>query len=147
MHFPSTGESIGKGRLGEECDNLRQIAARVSEYSMVLMDEALSSTSAVEAVFIASEVLLGLSSIGVRGIFSTHLHDLAQRVDELNRHSANKAKIDNLVAEVEPDTTNRTFKILRAKPDGLSYARSIAEQYGITLDQILQARRQQQAGR
>lgn len=147
VHFPSTGESIGKGRLGEECDNLRQIAARVSEYSMVLMDEALSSTSAVEAVFIASEVLLGLSSIGVRGIFSTHLHDLAQRVDELNRHSANKAKIDNLVAEVEPDTTNRTFKILRAKPDGLSYARSIAEQYGITLDQILQARRQQRAGR
>ena len=142
VHFPSSGDSIGKGRLGEECDNLRQIVARVSEYSMVLMDEALSSTSAVEAGFIAGEVLLGLSSIGVRGIFSTHLHDLAQQVETLNQHSTSKAKIDSLVAEVEPGTTNRTFKIKRIKPDGLSYARSIAEQYGITLEQILQARRQ-----
>lgn len=147
VHFPSTGDAIGKGRLGEECDHLRQIVASASEFSMVLLDEALSSTSAVEAGFIAGEVLLGLSSIGVRGIFSTHLHDLAQRVDELNQHQANKVKIDNLVAEVESESTKRTFKINRVKPDGLSYARSIAQQYGITLEQILQTRRQQRFSR
>jgi len=142
VHFPSTSDAIGKGRLGEECNHLRQIIANASEYSMVLLDEALSSTSAVEAGFIAGEVLLGLSSIGVRGIFATHLHDLAGQVDQLNQHPANRVKIDNLVAEVEAGSTKRTFKIARVKPDGLSYARSIAEQYGITLEQILKTRRQ-----
>ncbi len=141
IHFPSTGAAVGKGRLGEECDHLRQILSRISEYSMVLMDEAFSSTSAVEASYIAGEVLLGISLIGARGIFATHLHDLAQQVDRLNAHGGNKAMLDNLVAEVESESTKRTFKISRIKPDGLSYARSIAEQYGITLEQILENRR------
>lgn len=141
IHFPSTGAAVGKGRLGEECDNLRQILAVISEYSMVLMDEAISSTSAVEAGYIAGEVLQGLALIGARGIFATHLHDLAMRVDELNAHGNLKSKIDTLVAEVDSESAERTFKISRIKPDGLSYARSIAEQYGITLEQILENRR------
>jgi len=143
VHFPSSGDSIGKGRLGEECEHLRDIFRCASEHSLVLMDEALSSTSAVEASYIAGEVLLSLSLIGARGIFATHLHDLAQRVDEINSYGGNKSKLDNLVAEVsmDEDGARRTYKIRRTKPDGLSYAKSIAQKYGITLDQIMRERR------
>ena len=124
VHFPSTGEPSAKGAC--KSDNPRQIAARVSEYSMVSWMRPVQHQRGGGGVIARSA--LGLSSIGVRGIFSTY-HDLARRVDELNRHSANKAKIDNL-AEVEPDTTNRTFKILRAKPDGLlcpQYRRAVPD--------------------
>jgi hypothetical protein len=31
----------------------------------------------------------------------------------------------------------RSFKIFRAKPDGKSYARDIAERYGLTYENIL----------
>ena len=44
-------------------------------------------------------------------------------------------KIDNLVAAIEKGS--RSFKILREKPDGKSYARDIAEKYGLSLDKIM----------
>ena len=76
--------------------------------------------------------------VGCRGIFSTHLHDLAASVDEINAACLPKGgvKIDNLVAAIQEGS--RSFKILRAKPDGKSYARDIAEKYGLSLDRILE---------
>ena len=43
--------------------------------------------------------------------------------------------IDTLVAGME--TGQRSFKIYRRKPDGKSYARDIAEKYGISYDTIV----------
>lgn len=135
--------AIGKGRLGEECARLRRTLEKATEYSLVPMDETLSSTSALEAGYIAGEVIIGLSLIGCRGLFATHLHDLAQRVDTLNAHPAVKAKIDNLVATLKSGEGEvRSYRIERMKPDGMSYARSIARKYGVTLEQILEMRQQ-----
>lgn len=140
LHFPGSGSTIGKGRLGEECANLKELLQAANKHSLVLMDEALSSTSAVEASYIASEVLVALSSIGVRCIFATHLHDLAQQIDEMNDHPQRKSKFDNLVAEVSKNDNKRSFKVTRTQPDGLSYAKSVAEKYGITLEQIMESK-------
>ncbi len=137
-NFPAKEEStVNKGRLGEECSRLSEMLDIITEHSLVLMDETLSSTSAIEATYIAAEVIVGLSLIGCRCIFATHLHDLSQMVDELNEKSPNGSRIDNLVAQLDDrDNNTRSYKILRTKPDGLSYAKNIAEQYGITLDRI-----------
>ena len=43
--------------------------------------------------------------------------------------------IDTLVAGIEEG--KRSFKILRAKPDGKSYARDIANKYGLSYESIL----------
>jgi DNA mismatch repair ATPase MutS len=133
--------SLGKGRLGEECARLRNTLEKATDCSLVLMDETLSSTSALEASYIAGEVIIGLSMIGCRCIFATHLHDLAQRVGELNRHPSARARIDNLVATLKDrESDQRSYKIVRTRPDGLSHARSIAEKYGVTLDSITKTR-------
>ncbi len=137
-HFPTGSEdTIDKGRLGEECSRLGSIFETVTEDSLVLLDESLSSTGSYEGAYIASEVLQGFSMVGCRGIFSTHLHDLAASVDEINAACLPKGgvKIDNLVAAIQEGS--RSFKILRAKPDGKSYARDIADKYGLSLDRIL----------
>lgn len=137
-HFPTGSEdTIDKGRLGEECSRLGAIFEEVTEDSLVLLDESLSSTGSFEGAYIASEVLQGFSMIRCRGIFSTHLHDLAASVDEINAACVPKGgvKIDNLVAAI--DKGSRSFKILRARPDGKSYARDIAEKYGLSLEHIL----------
>lgn len=141
-NFPAEEmDSIGKGRLGEECARLRNTLERATDCSLVLMDESLSSTSAVEASHIAGEVIIGLSMIGCRCIFATHLHDLAQRVGELNQHPSARARIDNLVATLKDgEGDRRSYKIVRMCPDGLSHARSIAEKYGVTLESIMKAR-------
>lgn len=137
-HFPTGGEdTIDKGRLGEECSRLNSIFDEVTENSLVLLDEALSSTGAFEGTYIASEVLQGFSMACCRGIFSTHLHDLAASIDSINAECVphGGVMIDNLVADIEDGT--RSFKILRETPNGKSYARDIAEKYGLSLDNIL----------
>lgn len=135
-HFPTgADDTIDKGRLGEECARLDAIIDAVSSRSLVLLDESLSSTGAFEASYIAAEVLAGFSLIGCRVLFSTHLHELAGMIDDINdRTRPNGAKIDTLVAGIEEG--QRSFKITRAKPDGKSYARDIAEKYGLSFDSI-----------
>ena len=137
-HFPTGSEdTIDKGRLGEECARLDEIFDKVTENSLVLLDESLSSTGSFEGAYIASEVLCGLSMAKCRGIFSTHLHELSAMIDDINKKCTadGGARIDTLVAGM--DNGQRSFKIVRAKPDGKSYARDIANKYGISLEHIL----------
>ena len=135
-HFPTGAEdTIDKGRLGEECARLGEIFDTVSPHSLVLLDESLSSTGSYEASYIAAEVLSGLSLVGCRALFSTHLHELAAELDSIAARSGG-APIDTLVAGIEGEG-KRSFKITRAKPDGKSYARDIASRYGLTYDNIV----------
>lgn len=141
-HFPTgADDTIDKGRLGEECARLREILDEVTDESLILLDESLSSTGAYEASFIASELLCGFSLIGARGIFSTHLHELAASVDEINRRTEGEGgiRLDNLVAGMQEG--KRSFLIERKKPDGKSYAADIAAKYGLSYDVIRTAQK------
>lgn len=137
-HFPEGAEdTIDKGRLGEECARLKDVFDSVSKNSMILLDESLSSTGAYEASYIASEILSGFAVIGCRGIFSTHLHELAASIAEINERSVGMGgiMIDTLVAGIEDG--KRSFKIHRMKPDGKSYARDIAAKYGLIFENLI----------
>ena len=137
-HFPSGAEdTIDKGRLGEECARLDEIFDYITEYSLILLDESLSSTGSFEASYIASEILSGISMVKCRGIFSTHLHELTSMIDGINEKCSKEggAVIDTLVAGIEDG--QRSFKIVRKKPDGKSYAKDIADKYGISYEHIM----------
>ena len=137
-HFPEgADDTIDKGRLGEECARLREIFDEMSEQSMFLFDESLSSTGAYEAAYIASEILTAMAVIGCRGIFSTHLHELAAAIPEINERSRahGGVRVDTLVAGIEEG--RRSFRIHRTKPDGKSYAKDIADKYGLSFDGLI----------
>ncbi len=139
-HFPASDENnYGKGRLESECARLGAIMESLKSTDMLIMDESFSSTSGLEASYIASEVLTGIGAIGSGGIYVTHIHDLPQQVGEYNSHPQNKGKIDNLVALMEnKEDGTRSYKISRTTPDGLSYAKDIAARYGLHLEDILE---------
>ena len=137
-HFPEgADDTIDKGRLGEECARLKEIFDAASPDSMILLDESLSSTGAYEAAYIAAEILSGFAVMRCRGIFSTHLHELAASVPEINARSIEQdgVRIDTLVAGIEDG--ERSFKIHRMKPDGKSYAKDIADKYGLTFESLI----------
>ena len=137
-HFPEgADDTIDKGRLGEECARLKEIFDAVSHDSMILLDESLSSTGAYEAAYIAAEILSGFAVMRCRGIFSTHLHELAASVPEINARSLERGgvRIDTLVAGIEDG--ERSFKIHRMKPDGKSYAKDIADKYGLSFESLI----------
>ncbi len=136
-HFPAgADDTVNMGRLGEECARLSEIFESVTKNSMVLLDESLSSTGSFEASYIAAEVLQGFSLVGCRTLFSTHLHDLASRLDEINENckALGGVPVDSLVADITEG--ERSFKVKRISPDGKSYAADIANKYGLSLTEI-----------
>lgn len=140
-HFPEgADDTIDKGRLGEECARLYEIFRSADENSMILLDESLSSTGAYEATYIAQEILTAFAALRCRGIFSTHLHDLAARAEEINARSRENGGVgvDTLVAGMEEG--KRSFRILRKKPDGKSYAKDIADKYGLSFENLFKNR-------
>ena len=138
-HFPEgADDTIDKGRLGEECARLKEIFDSADENTLILLDESLSSTGAYEASYIASEILSAFAVMRCRGIFSTHLHELAASVPDINERSMKQGgiRLDTLVAGIEEG--QRSFKIYRAKPDGKSYARDIADKYGLSFENLME---------
>lgn len=137
ISFADKSDSKDKGRLEEECVNINTIFSSLSEYSLVLMDETFSSTSSFEGAHIAFDVLAGLSAYGCRAVFSTHMHELLNMMEEINTGERAVSKIDTLMVGIEPDG-QRNYRIIRAAADGKSYAKSISEKYSLDYNSIIQ---------
>ncbi len=141
-HFASE-ERPGQeaGRLGEESGRVAAIFDLASAHSLVLLNETFASTSPSEGTYLARDVLMALRALGVRAVFATHLHDVAAELDALNA-APGSAHIFSLVATVAADSSTRTFKIIARPPEGQSYARDIAERYGVSYPQLIDRLRQ-----
>jgi hypothetical protein len=88
-HFPKEEKIEAEtGRFGDEARRLGEIFRHITENSMVLLNETLSSTSAGESLYLAQDVVRILRRAGLRAIYSTHLHELASLVEEINRATA-----------------------------------------------------------
>ena len=138
-HFPTSDEdNYGKGRLESECARISAILQKIRETDLLLMDESFSSTSLLEGSYIAGEILTAISVIGCGGLYVTHIHELTQHTAQFSSRPDAKGKIDNLVAQMQ-DVTNgvRSYRVLRTRPDGLSYAKDIASKYGLSCEEIL----------
>ncbi|WP_455381775.1 MutS-related protein [Salinispira pacifica] len=140
-HFPAEEKGqLSTGRLGEEAERFAGIFERVTGRSVVLLNESLASTSPGEGEYLAEDIVRALCVLGARGIFATHLHGLAERVEELNAITEGPSRLGSLVAGVEEhdesDTAIRTFHIRKGAPAGKSFAKDIASQYGISFEQL-----------
>ena len=132
-HFPADEDkTIDLGRLGEECVRFKQLYADCTSDSLLLLNESFSTTSFEEGYFIAKDSVRAILKKQVRTIYNTHMHKLAADVDEMNEGAAVKAA--SLV--VKSDGGKRSFKVEIASPEGMSYARDIAEKYGVTYEML-----------
>jgi hypothetical protein len=128
------------GRLGEEAKRLHNIFQRATRRSLVLLNESLSSTSPDESLYLSMDIVRGLRLLGARAIFATHLHGLAEAIDEINRDTAGDSALASLVSVTQQagEGGRRTYRIMATAPQGLSYARDIARKHGISFEQIEQ---------
>ncbi len=82
-HFPHEEKlESGAGRFGEEARRLAAVFENVTAESLVLFNESLSSTSPGESIYLAQDLVRILRQVGARAIFNTHLHQLAQSIEE-----------------------------------------------------------------
>ena len=126
--------TVDSGRLGEESKRLSEIFDSATEYSLLLLNESLATTNIEEGLYIAKDVVKAMRYLGVRCVFNTHMHDLARGLEEVNRSTEGKSVIESMITGVEGG--KRSFKISIAAPQGLSYAKDIAEKYGVTYENI-----------
>lgn len=134
-HFPADeNDTVDLGRLGEESSRLADIFNNATEKSLLLLNESLATTNVTEGVYIATDVVKSMRYLGVRCIFNTHMHELAANVSKMNSAVEGSSKIESMVTGV--DKGERSFKVYINPPQGLSYAKDIAEKYGVTFDKI-----------
>lgn len=108
------------GRLEEECERISSMMEYITQDTLVLMDEAFSSTSAKDGQELAESYIGKLLDKNCKCIFSTHIHELS---------SITLPKVDLLAAETIDG--ERTYKIRRGYSDGTSDAKTIAHKYGL----------------
>ncbi len=134
-HFPADeNDTVDLGRLGEESKRLSDIFNTATKHSLMLLNESLATTNVSEGLYIAKDVIRAMRYLGVRCVFNTHMHDLARGLKEMNESTEGDSFVESMVTGVENGA--RSFKIFIAPPQGVSYAKDIAEKYGVTYDSI-----------
>lgn len=134
-HFPADeNDTVDLGRLGEESKRLSEIFESATRYSLLLLNESLATTNVAEGLYIAKDVVKAMRYLGTRAVFNTHMHDLARNLDKVNGEVEGDSRIESMVTGVE--NGNRSFKVFIAPPQGVSYARDIAQKYGVTFEKI-----------
>ncbi len=134
-HFPADEDkTMDLGRLGEECVRFKEMFSQSTSRSLLLMNETFSTTSFEEGYYIARDSVKALLTKATRTIYNTHMHKLGEDAEELTRESS-EAGAASLIMQTEDG--NRSFKVALAQPEGSSYAKDIAEKYGVTYDMLV----------
>ena len=127
-HFEKE-EDLGtlRGKLQDELVRMHALLERATPRSIVILNEAFTSTTAHDALYLGSKVLQRLLALGALGIWVTFIDELA---------SLDPA-IVSLVSGVDPDDpTVRTFELVRRPADGRAHAVAIAKAHRLTYDEL-----------
>lgn len=135
--FPQEEKTgIDTSRFTTEIKEFREISDTITAKSLLLMNESIQSTTPRECVEVACELLRIFCKMGVRGVFATHLVDIAYKTVELNKDSTLRTKLASIVADADDETGERKYKIVRGMPRDNSFAQTILKQYGIDMETI-----------
>ncbi|MDJ0755252.1 MAG: hypothetical protein QNJ45_17140 [Ardenticatenaceae bacterium] len=144
-HYPVEEQlELGTGRFGDEARRIRAIFEQVTRCSLVLLNESLSTTNMGESLYLAQDIVRVLRRIGLRAVFTTHQHELAAAVQELNLDTDGESQVVSMVASCEEEQAGvaagdgpYSYRVVLSPPLGRSYADRIAARYGINLEQLL----------
>lgn len=147
-HYPLEERlELGTGRFGDEAQRVSAIFERVTRSSLVLLNESLFSTNPGESLYLAQDVVRVMSMLGLRALYTTHLHALAASADEINASTQGDSQVISMVASPIPQdmpqttiseqTDKYSYRIVPGPPIGRSFAEHIARHYGIPYQQLL----------
>ncbi len=116
-----------RGKMEDDLIRMKEVLDRASSDSLLIMNEMFNSATVFDESTLSRLVMEDVIRIGCLGVCVTFVEELADIDDG----------IVSLVAQVCPDDPSiRTYRLTRQPPDGLAYAVSIAEKYGLTRQRL-----------
>lgn len=111
------------GKLQDDLIRIHDTLSEATPKSIIIMNEIFSSTTLHDAIFLGKEIMRKIIKLDSLCVFVTFAYELAN-IDN---------KVVSMVSTVTQENNNsRTFKIIRKDSDGLAYAISLVEKYGLT---------------
>jgi DNA mismatch repair ATPase MutS len=130
---PSQSDRIRCGLLAEEAKRIAQVVNHISDNAMALFNEPLTSTSPSETKSISLDVIAAFKAAGVRGVWVTHIHELASGREKLQRLIPWGSQLGSVkvVLDLSGNESRFTYKVERAEPDFNSYAGDVLRRKGV----------------
>ena len=137
-HFPKEEEvGLNTSRFTQECKQFKETVDTATRHSLLLLNESIQSTTPTECVYIATELTKIFRCVGVRGIYATHLLELAKSLNKLNEEVEGDTKLVSIITTVDTTADNRRlYRIERAEPQEFGYARTIYEKFGVSFEEV-----------
>lgn len=137
-HFPKEEEvGLNTSRFTQECKQFKETLDTATRHSMLLLNESIQSTTPTECVYIATELTKIFRLVGVRGVYATHLLELARSLNHLNETVEGDTKLVSLVTTVDITNDNkRLYRIVRDEPQEFGYAKTIYAKFGVSFDEV-----------
>jgi len=118
-----------RGKLEDDLVRIHAILEAATPRSMIIINEIFASTALQDAVLLSSKVASTIMELDILCVWVTFIDEVASL----------GAKTISMVSTVVPDNpAKRTFKIVRRPADGLAYAMSRAQTYGLTYQMIME---------
>ncbi len=116
-----------QGKLHDELMRLRALLDGATPRSLVVLNEAFSSTSSDDALALGRATLERLLDLDALAVFVTFVDELAS-FDE---------RVASVATRIHPDDpSRRTFELVRRPADGHAHAVTLARTYGLTYEDL-----------
>ncbi len=128
-HF-SVEESTetGQGKLKEELNRLAPMMRDKDKNCFVILNELFTTAATYDAGIMGNRVMKHFTENGCVGIYVTHIKEL----------SLGEGVVSLVAVCDEKDYHKRLYKMVRKPADGIGYAGSLVEKYGLTYDSLIE---------